>query len=833
MIGTNIRSVRHLYRVSDTSLRMVLVNFRENRWEFCKVMKMPTATYGEVLLIFNNFFRHGPFGYESAITSNEFKKLHKQEDVLDFSRLIVVSSLDDKSPAPYLGEIILLPESFEKDYEAFLKENAKLMNALSSNYGISPTDNRVKRLYVYADGSKNFLQWATTMAFKNRVDISLIKDILLWNESYKQLAKNLSKGTITAYTSKDSIQTLVYELSELRKEKRINDSINSFNTAQKKLLKETDLNDSDRQALWKLSRLSDAKRLNFIKKMSSITDINELLRQLRFVTSVHFGWSKESFLDFLANVENIKFEKIFENDNVILIKVLDYETVKQLGKTTNWCISKNKQYWNNYVEGLNGQATQYMVFDFSKVEDDKFSIIGFTTTHNKGITSAHNFINDNLMGRDDVEQVLLKSFISNFKEEKNIYSILGNLGIDVSLVVEYDAPQYEWDRECLMKYLYECVDKDNVEILMSKGNKMALSIVDRNLSYFFGDTYFDNIPSDYCTYQHIVFIDFSKSKYDINKIQFAIIQDGGDEDFCIDVYNEHSLASGCDFNSLLIDFELPYNTIRRTNNPITRLRNGLSSYNMPMVRECMRECSTKDLKNLLSEEIGYDQVYDWIIRTVCNYVSFDYLDFLYDNGIKISDLMSVNYIGDLIRRFTSDIRAISRRTNNFTNMEGITEKEIEDFYAFKLNRREDIKYVGLYLAIKKIIENEKLSPREYNELIKVFMSDFCSQKRQIEVYEQIIDLVKDKLDYSAEDKTISSIARYAVFDASEPLKKFIEQKAENSKTLKKLLEHFHKEFEKENRLLKKKEGENVVLTSTITNNRYDYGNLFFDLHPTF
>ena len=409
MIGTSIRSIRHLFRVSDTSLKTILVNYRGGHWDICKVFKSPAESeFGETVFILNNTIRQSRWGTDTVLSSKMFKSIFGKSDILkEYKNILSISLNEISSLSEVFSEIVLLPNNFEEQYDKFLKENAKLVTTLQSSLGIHTSDIRVNRIYIYSDGSKNFFQWAVNAYFKNNVSLSTIKRILLWNESYKQLSKNLSKGTITAYTSRDSIIPLLNELSELRKEKRINDSINSFNTLQKKMLKENELSSDVKQALWKLSRLSDTKKTNFIKKVSSIDDFNELSRQLKFVTSVHFSWTKESFMDFIDNVEEIKYEKIFENENVVLVKILDYETVKQLGKTTNWCISKNKSYWNNYIENYHGQTTQYMVFDFSKLEDDKLSIIGFTTTKNRGITSAHNFINDNLMGNHEQEKVLL------------------------------------------------------------------------------------------------------------------------------------------------------------------------------------------------------------------------------------------------------------------------------------------------------------------------------------------------------------------------------------------------------------------------------------------
>ena len=847
MIGTSIRSIRHLHRVSDTSLKTVLIKFKETAWEVCKVIKMPKDShFGDAMFIFNNITRHSSWDFSSVISSKEFRKAANPDEIShNYGRIISITSNDFSSLAGLFQEIVLLPDSFDKDYEKFIKENSKMVNGLMSNFGINIRDVKIKRFYIYTEGSKNFFQWAVTLYYKNGIGMSTIRNILSWNDSYKQLSKNLSKGTITAYTSKDSIIPLLGELSELRKEKRINDSINSFNTAQKKMLKENELTDDIRQALWRLSRLSDVKRLNFIKKMSSVDDFAELARQLKFVTSVHFSWSKESFMDFINNVEGIKYEKIFENDNVVLVKTLDYETIKQLGKTTNWCISKNKQYWNNYIENYHGQTTQYMVFDFSKLEDDKLSIIGFTTTHNRGITSAHNFINEDLMGNNQNDQVLLNSFISQFKENRNVYSILADDGIDITLVVEYDAPPYKWDKDSLMDYLYECVNPENVEVLKSNDGKIVLSVIDQHLRYFLGDTYHDNISTDYYSMQHIIFIDFNKNKYDINKIQFAIIEESyGDEDYCNGVYNERSLNEGKNFDSLLIEFGLPYNTIRRTNNPSVRLRNAISSFNTPMMKEAVKEFGLKTataIKSIIKNEIGKDSFYDILNRSVDGYMSFDYFDLLYDNGLKVHDILPLEYMADMVKNFAHNMKSVSRATNTFTNLEGITDEEINDFYNFKIGRREDAKYIGYYLAIKMMIEKENLSNHEYTELFKRFLSYMSGHNRQIEVFEQIVNLIKDKLDYSQKSEAIINLVKYTVYFGSEGLKNFIYEKAATNSVLKTIVDVFKADFEKfkerqEKQKVKASVGlEEPAITVTVNANAagFNYQAVFGDLDNPF
>ena len=87
-----------------------------------------------------------------------------------------------------------------------------MINGLIDKFGMSTRDIKTRRFYMYSDGSKNFFQWAVTSYYQNGTSMDVLKNILLWNESYKQLSKNLSKGTITAYTAKDSIVKLLKEL---------------------------------------------------------------------------------------------------------------------------------------------------------------------------------------------------------------------------------------------------------------------------------------------------------------------------------------------------------------------------------------------------------------------------------------------------------------------------------------------------------------------------------------------------------------------------------------------------------------------------------------------
>ena len=337
-----------------------------------------------------------------------------------------------------------------------------------------------------------------------------------------------------------------------------------------------------------------------------------------------------------------------------------------------------------------------------------------------------------------------------------------------------------------MKYLYECVDKENVDVLTDTGDKMVLSVVDENIRYFFGDAYHDNISSDYWNSQHILFIDFSKNKYDSNKLQFAIIEEGcGDEDYATGVYNERSLNNGSNFDSKLLEFGLPYNTIRRTNNLTVRLRNAIASYNTPMIKDCMKSCDSNILKKVIKNEFGSDTLYDMITRTVRSYVSFDYLNLFYDNGLSLKEFMSVSYIGDIVKVFAQDMSSLTRAAHKFNNLQVVSDDDIEALFNRSIDNREDAKYVGLYIAIKKIINTEHFENNEYNELFRRFAM-MISGNRQGDVFEQILDFGLDKIDFSRADDCVLNISRYAGLFGSDTLKAFVEKAIADNNKAKKL-----------------------------------------------
>lgn len=725
MIGKYVRGVRHLIRLSNPSPTPILLI----------VNGVPYDLFDIVRDDFNG--KNKTFIFGTGYNDSYIDRTSRMFDTPTLKTLLIkhrgIFEIKSANCPPWVdtSEIIMLPLSFDDMYKKFLLENQKMINELSRRYDFSTSSITIKALYCYTNGSKNFFFWGLNLYLKYNVKLDTIKNIMLWYDLYGQMTKLLKKNTITAYTSKDSIYDLLSELTNIRMDKRLNESINSFNTYQKKLLKKYKFDDNDKHALSLFAKLSSTKRLNFIKKMSSVDDINELLRQLKFITSTHFSWNKASFVDYLNNVENLKYEIKYDKGNIMVLKVFDFETIKQLAKTTNWCISKNKSYWNNYVSPANN-TSQYVLFDFSKKEDDKHSIIGFTVMHNKGITNAHDFTNNNLFKNsgneyDDNRGRYLKSYIDNFLLNNNIYEILKNDGLDASYFETYDIMKYEWNKEGFLKHLYSYIDSFNVKVLSNIDNKLALSIKDENICELLGETYNEIITSAYVKCEHILFLDFSKNENDARKLEYTIVlSDSYGEDHASAMYDEFSRQINDDsFDEKLIEYKLPYDIIRRKSNKMEQFVNSFINFNIPNIKLILSKDKTFLVKS--KDYITPYQYMNVLTSSLIGYVSFDYFDIIYDNGYTINDICGSKPLRNIIKSLVSklisklvSINGIELYDCSSLDIKTPSKEDIDNFFNRNLKTKNEAEYVGYYLMLKKIILNEDFSKNEWSTFGETF-----------------------------------------------------------------------------------------------------------------
>lgn len=658
----------------------------------------------------------------------------------------------------YFSNILLLPIAFEKDYENNWQTNKKQFGIIEHKYA-HRQETIVKALYVITDGSKNLFLWANSLYFGAGIDFWTIKRLVDWVNTYGQLQKNLKKGTVTAYTNKDQINQLLEEMADLRRNKRINDAINSFGSQQKKLLRDLHLSNSAKDVLSRFGNLSTVKKVNFIKKMSNVDNADEIIKQMSYLVNSKFKWSKDDFIDYVTHADNLHAEIIFINGDIVLVKVDDYDAVKYLGRSTNWCISKNKSYWNQYVL-KDERSVQYMIFDFSKREDDPMSIIGFTSAFNKGITHAHDFVNHDIMGdvsRSRRRNNYLHSFLDSFNNNNGIYSVLEKDGIRLCDVTSYDPLPFKWTYQDFFAYLNKFILSSNYDIISDDGTKVAIIVQDQGIKYFLGNTYAKATNSDTWRMEHIIFADFAAHENDPDKLIFGIVcQNDSYESYVNKLYNEHFDVVSEPFDYKLSEYNLPYDTICRSDDKMERFINAVSNNDIPIVESLLSDDEfLKYLKNGHIRDIGQDYYYEIVNNSLLGHYSLDLLNLIYAKGFTLYELLGSEYASEFIKSIFHNMYNV--KAGHRKKMTLPSDTTIKRLMNGTLPAYDDAVYVGLFQGLNIILHHETNS-MVYCALIHLIVGNRLREP----INEYIFDILTRTIKYDSDNGRLPEMVTFIV-----------------------------------------------------------------------
>jgi len=107
-------------------------------------------------------------------------------------------------------------------------------------------------------------------------------------------------------------------------------------------------------------------------------------------------------------MENVNADIVVERDDLLILKVNDYEASSVLG-SGSWCISRSSMYFEDYTEDDNAQ---YFIYDFTKDSRDNDSMIGLTLTK-EGNKKAMHYKNDDPV----FEHSIIDKWSSTINEE--------------------------------------------------------------------------------------------------------------------------------------------------------------------------------------------------------------------------------------------------------------------------------------------------------------------------------------------------------------------------------------------------------------------------------
>lgn len=137
-------------------------------------------------------------------------------------------------------------------------------------------------------------------------------------------------------------------------------------------------------------------------------------------------------------------------------------------------------------------------------------------------------------------------------------------------------------------------------------------------------------------------------------------------------------------------------------------------------------CNIPNIKLLLSKDktllvkskdyITSNQYFSVLSVSLFEYVSFDYLDIIYNNGYTINDICGNiplrNTLKTLVSKLTYTLIEINGRDlydNRTFDIKTPSKEDIDNFFSRKLKTKNEAQYVGYYLMLKKIMLNEDFS----------------------------------------------------------------------------------------------------------------------------
>ena len=321
-----------------------------------------------------------------------------------------------------------------------------------------------KLAFFLSDGSTQLYDWCYRNLNDN-VSFQNLWWVIRTRNKYKSRQGMLKRGSITAYNGSNDIDSLIMELKDIAINAKTVKAISSFNTAQRKILKTMNMGpkwtQSHSKLMVKFGKMPKSKRYATIKKVSCITNDEELIEAISISVGDTFLWSRKSFMAHLSGIdEKLSYKILYDKNNIIVVKVFDFNTVAYIAKATSWCITRDIDYWQNYAESPN--RSQYVILNFNLDYSDEYSIVGVTTEKGSILKAAHTMTNTDL-------NFIPNPFLST-PRKKNVNEYLSSIGV-MGAIIKNSFPH---SLEGVMKMLgtndYACIRREGGKTAIFSAN---------------------------------------------------------------------------------------------------------------------------------------------------------------------------------------------------------------------------------------------------------------------------------------------------------------------------------------------------------------------------
>ena len=386
-----------------------------------------------------------------------------------------------------------IDREYAEEYCKFLEREPRYIKSLAEKTGFQRENYGYAPIAKISGFSMEYFSWAIrNMSHTDSVSLCVIDHILRLAFDMKGMLHGLKKKSVLAYNGLEDAAGLLDELTAMSIERRVKKCISLFGAKQKTMLRNTKLSKENKRMMMSLLKLSNEEKRNFIKRVTPFSDTEKIFSEMSYVVADTIKWDKEWVKTVLLRNNKVKAEIVFDEGDRLVVRPMDFETMRFLSKGTPWCIGRDKKAWDSYLLDNHDTARQYVAFDFSLPHDDRMSTVGFTEMFGSGITHMHNFKNDTLMTAEASPDLLPDLFTKKsicdqqglfarlfpYTNTVTPYGRVKAFGLDASLVEMTGYGPKQWDKNTVLRFLDDAVS-DRYSIIGEDDDTIALMFPNR------------------------------------------------------------------------------------------------------------------------------------------------------------------------------------------------------------------------------------------------------------------------------------------------------------------------------------------------------------------
>ncbi len=319
------------------------------------------------------------------------------------------------------------------DYKSFVYENVDQAKKILKSIGEDDTNKTYIRLKTMLKDHPGYLGVFT---FYNKIEkipfarlknlfSNIIKNHAVLNRLKRDVVNYMSKsGARESFKTKDGrVYTTYFEkleddLAALEESQMARTFANEYpRNLRTGLYRNSDYIEIIKTLTQDKEKLELYKKF-WLKKVSRYKTQDELLKSLMgFV----FSNTTSKYLRDKIN-DNYQLKLIYDDGDIIIIRVLSQDALKEIANDTSWCIKDSLDYWCDYVGNDN---IQLVIFNLTLLNTDVNRKIGITIYSHGGFNTAHN-VNDSYVSKETLEEYLKKWTSINFNDLYSMSKDVGN-----------------------------------------------------------------------------------------------------------------------------------------------------------------------------------------------------------------------------------------------------------------------------------------------------------------------------------------------------------------------------------------------------------------------